>query len=205
MRFPTLPGAASDVLASSPGDRRCFRFFDKITVTISSVCSCVFFFYHFSFPAQLVGGFTLSDLLDKPWSQEGIVLSPSRYVPSFLSRIGSRIPTARRFHRMLLTWLTLSRFPLINLCKEKSLRVCALGDTWTNEIVLVGTRITYQATGTPVRIDTYQSYTSHHLRNRVVKQVAFNPWASPLEGSIPGMFLFFFKKPEFLASNLWTS
>ena len=26
-------------------------------------------YHHFYFPAQLVGGFTLSDLLDKPWSQ----------------------------------------------------------------------------------------------------------------------------------------
>ena len=25
--------------------------------------------HHFYFPAQLVGGFTLSDLLDKPWSR----------------------------------------------------------------------------------------------------------------------------------------
>ena len=37
------------------------------------------FNHHFHFPAQLVGGFTPSDLLDKPWSQ--VVPSP-RYVPS---------------------------------------------------------------------------------------------------------------------------
>ena len=45
----------------------------------------VFFFFsdHFYFPAQLVGGFTLSDLLDKPCSQVGVVPSPPRYVPSF--------------------------------------------------------------------------------------------------------------------------
>ena len=40
--------------------------------------------------------FTLSDLLDKPLSQVSSLLPP-RYVPSFLSRIGFSIPTARRF------------------------------------------------------------------------------------------------------------
>ena len=43
----------------------------------------IFFFFnrHFYFPAQLVGDFTLSDLLDKPWSQVSSLLPP-RYVPS---------------------------------------------------------------------------------------------------------------------------
>ena len=38
----------------------------------------VFFFFsdHFYFPAQLVGGFTLSDLLDKPWSRVSSLLHP---------------------------------------------------------------------------------------------------------------------------------
>ena len=44
-----------------------------------------FFLYHFYFPAQLVGGFTLSDLLDKPWSQVGVIPSPPRYVLSIFS------------------------------------------------------------------------------------------------------------------------
>ena len=34
------------------------------------------FDHHFYFPAQLVGGFTLSDLLDKPWSQVSSLLPP---------------------------------------------------------------------------------------------------------------------------------
>ena len=42
----------------------------------------VFVLNHFHFPAQLVGGFTLSDLLDKPWSQVGVVPSSPRYVPA---------------------------------------------------------------------------------------------------------------------------
>ena len=64
-----------------------------------------FFFvfdHHFFFPAQLFGGFTLSDLLDKPWSQVPSLLPPGTCLP-FLSRIGFSIPTARRFYRMLLT------------------------------------------------------------------------------------------------------
>ena len=32
------------------------------------------FNHHFYCPAQLVGGFTLSDLLDKPWSQVSCLL-----------------------------------------------------------------------------------------------------------------------------------
>ena len=53
---------------------------------------------HFYFPAQLVlvGYFTLSDLLDKPWSQVSSLLPPGTCL-QFLSRIGFSIPTARRF------------------------------------------------------------------------------------------------------------
>ena len=61
----------------------------------------IFFFFslnHFHFPAQLVliRGFTLSDLLDKPWSQVSYLLPPATCL-QFLSRIGFSIPTARRF------------------------------------------------------------------------------------------------------------
>ena len=49
-----------------------------------------YFYHHFYFPAQLEGGSTLSDLLDKPWSRVSY-LSPLRYVPSFLSRIAVSI------------------------------------------------------------------------------------------------------------------
>ena len=51
--------------------------------------------YHSYFPAQLVGGFTLSDHLDKPWSQVSSL--PPGMCLQFLSRIGFSIPTARRF------------------------------------------------------------------------------------------------------------
>ena len=56
----------------------------------------VFVLNHFHFPAQLVGGFTLSNLLDKSWSQVSSPL-PSGTCLHFLSRIGFSIPTARRF------------------------------------------------------------------------------------------------------------
>ena len=60
----------------------------------------LFLFFIIAFTLQLnsydmIGDFTLSDLLDKPWSQVSSLLP--RYVPSFLSRIGFSIPTARRF------------------------------------------------------------------------------------------------------------
>ena len=34
------------------------------------------YLYHFYFPAQLVGAFTLSNLLDKAWSQVSSLLAP---------------------------------------------------------------------------------------------------------------------------------
>ena len=52
--------------------------------------------YHFHFPARLVGGFTPSDFLDKPWSQVSSLLPPGTCL-QFSSRIGFSIPTARRF------------------------------------------------------------------------------------------------------------
>ena len=57
----------------------------------------IFYKNHFYFPAQLVGGFTLSDLRDKPWSQVSSLLPPPGTCLQFLSRIGFSIPTARRF------------------------------------------------------------------------------------------------------------
>ena len=62
-----------------------------------------FFFHHFYFPTQLVGGFTLSDLMYKPWSQ----VSPNPPGPGtclhFFRAEGSAFPLLVGFHRMLLT------------------------------------------------------------------------------------------------------
>ena len=48
------------------------------------------------FPGQIVGGFTLSDLLDKLWSQVSSLLPPGTCL-QFSSRIGYSISIARRF------------------------------------------------------------------------------------------------------------
>ena len=42
--------------------------------------------HYFYFPAQLVDGFVLSDLLDKPWSQVSSLLPPV-YAFQFLSHV----------------------------------------------------------------------------------------------------------------------
>ena len=58
------------------GGCRCGRLFVRWTTGIHLVIFVIFFSYHFYFPAQLVGGFTLSDLVDKPWSQASSLLPP---------------------------------------------------------------------------------------------------------------------------------
>ena len=60
-------------------------------VHIRNVAHILFFY----FPAQLVRDFTLSDLLDRPWSQVSSL--PPGTCLQFLSRIGFSIPTAHRF------------------------------------------------------------------------------------------------------------
>ena len=78
---------------------------EKLVIDVSPLLlfMAAFFFFVFFFvsnqclyfPAQLVGGFTLSDLLHKPWSQVSSL--PPGACLKFLSRIGFSIPTARRF------------------------------------------------------------------------------------------------------------
>ena len=87
-----------------------------------------FFFlnHNFYFPAQLVGGFTLSDLLDKPWSQVSSLLPP-RTCSIFIAHRVQHSHCSSTFIECCK--LMFSRFPLINsLCKKKSLRVCARGE-----------------------------------------------------------------------------
>ena len=57
-------------------------------------------------------------LLDKPWSQVSSLLCPGTCL-HFLSRIGFSNPTARRSY-IECCYLTLSRFPQVNLCARKS-------------------------------------------------------------------------------------
>ena len=83
---------------------------------------------------MILGGFTLSDLLDKPWSQVSSLLPP-RYVPSIF--IAQRVQHSHcsDFHRMLPTHaLALSATVIKFLCKKNSPQVCALGENWTREI-----------------------------------------------------------------------
>ena len=79
----------------------------------------LFFFFlnhHFCFPAQLVGGFTLSDLLDKPWSQVSYLLPPGTCL-RFHRAQGSAFPLLVDFHRMLLTHALALSANLFFLCK----------------------------------------------------------------------------------------
>ena len=61
----------------------------------------VLFFFcfnnHFYFRAQLVGGFTLSDLLDKPWSQVSAPSPSGMCLHFYRAQAWFSIPTARRF------------------------------------------------------------------------------------------------------------
>ena len=114
-----------------------YRVFNILSMYIdtsiySRICStCIYFVFfflsflsfflnhHFSFRAQLVGGFTLSDLLDKPWSQLSSLLPPGTCL-QFYRAYRSAFPLLVDFHRMLLTHaLALSANQL--LCKKKSL------------------------------------------------------------------------------------
>ena len=91
-----------------------------------------FFFDHdLNFPAQLVGGLTLSDLLDKPWSQVSSFLPPVHMPSIFLSRTGFTIPNARRFSSNVANSRSRAfRYRIHDhfLCRKKSLSVCALGE-----------------------------------------------------------------------------
>ena len=67
---------------------------------IELVPSSIYFFIFivsFYIPAQLLGCFTLSDLLDKPRSQVRVFPSPYQYFPSVLARVRFSIPTFQLF------------------------------------------------------------------------------------------------------------
>ena len=66
------------------------------------------FFDHFYFPSQLVGGYTLSNLLDKPWSEVSTVPPPVR---AFIF-IAHRVQHSHCWSIFIeYCWLTRSRFP----------------------------------------------------------------------------------------------
>ena len=93
-----------------------------------SFCFVLFFIHHFCFPAQLEGGFTLSKLLDKPWSQVSSLLAP-RYVPSiFIAHRVQHSHCSSILHRTLLTHALALSADHFFLPRKKSVRICALGE-----------------------------------------------------------------------------
>ena len=109
----------------------------------------LFFFlfnHHFHFPAHLVVGFTLSDVLDKPWSRVSSLLPPGTCL-QFLSRIGFSIPTARRFSSNVVNSRSRA-FPLIIIffARKSPYEYVHSVRIELAKLILVGTRITYQAT-----------------------------------------------------------
>ena len=71
----------------------------------------LFVSHHFYFPVQLVGGCTLSDLLDKPWSQVSYRLPPGIRAFIFISH---RVQSSHYSSIFVeCCQLTLWRFPLI--------------------------------------------------------------------------------------------
>ena len=107
----------------------------------------IYFNHHFHFPAQLdVGGFTLSDLLDKPWSQVSSLLPPVTCL-QFLSRIGFSISTTRRFSSNVANSRSGAfRWSIFHARKSPYQCVHSVRIEIA-KLILVGTRITYQATG----------------------------------------------------------
>ena len=117
----------------------------------------IYIYDHFYFPAQLVG-FTLSDLLDKPWSQVSSLLPPGARL-QFLSRVGFSIPLLVDFHRMLQTpALGLSASHFFNARKNPYEYVHSMTIELA-KLILAGTGITYQAVSyTHLRAHETDSY-----------------------------------------------
>ena len=91
-------------------------------------------------------GFTLSDLLDKPWSKVSSILPPGTCI-QFFSRIGFSIPTARRYSSSVTNSRSrASRLSLFYARKSPDEYVHSVRMELA-KLILVGTRITCQATG----------------------------------------------------------
>ena len=59
-----------------PNDLSAHAFFTYVRSTVRTCIYIIYIFIAFTFPAQPVGGFTLGDLLDKPWSHASSLLPP---------------------------------------------------------------------------------------------------------------------------------
>ena len=100
-------------------------------IYIYNILRSMYIYNHFYFPARLVGGLTLNDLLDKPWSQVSCLLPPGTCL-HFYRAWGSAFPLLVDFHRMLPTHSSRA-FRSSILTHGKSRRTCALGDNWNRE------------------------------------------------------------------------
>ena len=79
--FPSATKSTTGCHVQSPnpaGQRWWFRwaFYEYQPGTAWNYEVLFLFYHHFYFPAELVGSFTLSHLLDKPWSQVSALLPP---------------------------------------------------------------------------------------------------------------------------------
>ena len=98
--------------------------------------------------------FTLSELLDKPWTQMSSLLPPGTCL-HFYRTIGSSIPTARRFRSnvcYLTPALAVSAINIQFVCKKKtSILSVRLEPT---KLILVGTQNTDQGSGDARKSET---------------------------------------------------
>ena len=81
-----------------------------VPVILRSIIIPGVFFRHFYFPAQLVGGFTLSDLLDNPWSQDQV----SSLLPRYARKKYSTSSTYSTGGRQGYTWYGTLSFSVLS-------------------------------------------------------------------------------------------
>ena len=124
-----------------------------------------FFEYHFYFPAQLVGCFTLSDLLDKQAVVTGVItsytiktnilnesyrcrpFSPPVSAFNFYRAWDLAFPLLVDFHRMLQTHALALSADHFFYARQSPYEYVHSVRIELAKFILVGTRITYQATG----------------------------------------------------------
>ena len=102
------------------------------------MCVCFFFFnHHFHFPTELVGGSTLDDLLDKPWSQVSTLL-PGTWT-FFVAHRVQHSHSSSIFNECTEYLITLPLFPLLYLLYEKKALTSMLSvELKPTKMILIG-------------------------------------------------------------------
>ena len=100
-RLPAIANTSSSVWEKGAKGRTEIRWDNAVIVSGTRYVFILFYFYHFYFPAQLVGGFNLSDLLDKPWSQVSSLLPPGRAFVFIAHRVQHSHHYILRIHQAL--------------------------------------------------------------------------------------------------------